>query len=809
MDLSKKIAAATLPLYWEIIDLKGEWQLSELVERSGMADPHSFRAHRRARRIAGYLVGEGGEMEKKRLTNLRFSLEENLYGPYFDKEIDADIQEHTLFILKFLEGEGRNQLKMLSFSSSYIADLIRESLQIFEEKYPSKRQLVLTIVSALLTPLRQSIGSCFATAPAILIQKEQPLQLLVDLLELAGTQKLLRVIDGHESAVPISPSVGLGDLLRPIQVDLTTFDSPALRAAFSRIEVEKLPFYDEYYQAKTPMQLIDLMLKNILNPKSSDFSAKRRAVLSTFRSFTHHALLKAWEYTIASFADYKIGFHKWNLSASCGFDPQEKGGIGELMISEIESKLESSNKKIQEIQGDYERAYDRVRMGESLLKQADSMSRMQQRKAELSSYMGEFYSLQEMRDRHQRDAEHLSKLFPVLIDNYSGRLEEEFQEVYDPEMGEFRSRQFEDSPAGFRLVYKHGRADPSTWTFINNAEEYQNSLRDFFLRVDAEMHDDFVTELTGRITGEITSEKFLSGAMKRVEGLHKKIRAAGGGDDEHSLTPWSYISGGTMQNLIQCYFGLSVKPQEESRPMKDATDLLIFYLDTLKGLSWKTLEKFSKDPKLGLLAFSPTHAYTLRPGLKPFQQGWLSEQFTYTWVRDEIIGKAQSFYVNDLTWEEQVILLELLGLLSSSLTKAKRSIPAFRRELAEAYGPNILDHVDSMVRRSLPFKEGKPFFRYLEEKRSKEKLFSNKLEKSEGPPQAILFADSNWSYYYFGFIYNPGTEKLELWRVDRSGLFGSPMSSWQKYFANSRPWGLLTDPIRRGPILPEWFSYKV
>ena len=333
-------------------------------------------------------------------------------------------------------------------------------------------------------------------------------------------------------------------------------------------------------------------------------------------------------------------------------------------------------------------------------------------------------------------------------------------------------------------------------------------MRDFFLRVEAEIREDFVTELTGRIIDRVLSEEFLSGAMKRVENLHKKVRAATGGE-EHLLTPWSYISGGTMQNLIQCYFGLETLPKEESRPMQDATDLLIFYLDTLKGLPWKNLGKFSKDPQLGLLAFSPTHAFTLRPGLKSFRQGWLSEQFTYTWVRDEIIGKAKAFYVKDLTWDEQRALLDLIELPSSSLSKAKRSIPSFRNELEGLFGSAVLDNVDRLIRQSLPFVNGKPFYQHLEEKRGEEELFSKELEKIGGPPEAILFADSNWSHYYFGFIYNPGTENLELWRVDRSGLFGSPMSSWQKYFANSRPWGLLTEPVRRGPILPEWFSYKV
>ncbi len=831
MAMAKKIEGSTLPLFWEIVDLKGEWRLSELFAYSGMTDSHLFRAHRRARRVAGHIVGDGGGIEKRRITALLTSLKENLYGPYPDQEIDGEIQEHLLSMLKFLETEGANQLKRLSYHGSYTADLIRESLQIFEEKYPSKRQLVLAVVSALLTPLRQSLGSCFATAPAILIQREQPMQLLFDLVELTGTQKLVRVVQGYDQSVPISPSVGLGDLLRPIQVDLSTFSSPALRAAFSRIGIEKLPFYDEYYKAKTPMQLIEMMLNQQLDVRGADFSVKRRAVLSAFRSFTHHALLKAWEYTIASFSESKTASHKWSLSASLGFDPKEKGGVGELMFSEIDTQLEGANKKLQEIQGDYERAYSRVQMGESLLKQADSMQRLNQRKAELSSYMGEFYSLQGMRDRHQREAEHLSKLFPFLVDTYTGRLEEEFQEVYDPEMGEFRSHLHEDSPAGFRLAYKHGRADPNTWTFIRNAEEYQNSLRDFFLRVESEMRGqveedksrDFITELTGRITRNIAEPEFVPGAMKRVENLHQKVRSAGGGT-RHSLTPWNYISGGTMKGLIQCYFGLEVEPKEESRRITSPTDLLTFYLDGLKGLSWKTLEKFAHNPKLGLLAFSPVHAFSLRPGLMPFREGWLSERFTYTWVRDEIIGKARDFYSKNLSWDEQQILIDILmreefpGIIKSQeLPKLSRSISTFRDEVAGIFStPHsrqlLFDGIDSVIRRSLPFQNGKPFYRYLREKQlTKKELFSAKLEKEKGPPEAILFADSNWSYYYLGFIYNPGTDSLELWRIDRSGLFGYPMSSWIAHLTEAceKPWGFLTEPVRHGPILPEWFSYRV
>ena len=40
-------------------------------------------------------------------------------------------------------------------------------------------------------------------------------------------------------------------------------------------------------------------------------------------------------------------------------------------------------------------------------------------------------------------------------------------------------------------------------------------------------------------------------------------------------------------------------------------------------------------------------------------------------------------------------------------------------------------------------------------------------------PQPILFADTNWVKDEFGFVVNPGTGKLELWRVDLLGPVGS------------------------------------
>ena len=63
-------------------------------------------------------------------------------------------------------------------------------------------------LSAWMCTLRQSIGSCFATAPAIIVHDEQPEQLLKDLNVLLSTGRSKRTYEGTEHSVPLSMSWG-------------------------------------------------------------------------------------------------------------------------------------------------------------------------------------------------------------------------------------------------------------------------------------------------------------------------------------------------------------------------------------------------------------------------------------------------------------------------------------------------------------------------------------------------------------------------------------------------------------------------
>jgi hypothetical protein len=62
-------------------------------------------------------------------------------------------------------------------------------------------------------------------------------------------------------------------------------------------------------------------------------------------------------------------------------------------------------------------------------------------------------------------------------------------------------------------------------------------------------------------------------------------------------------------------------------------------------------------------------------------------------------------------------------------------------------------------------------------------------------PHCLLFADTNWSGFYFGFVLGIKSSQLELWRVDKMGK-GFPMRAWNRFFSAENPqqWGVCIYP---------------
>ncbi|MBP9842163.1 MAG: hypothetical protein KBC64_07055 [Simkaniaceae bacterium] len=681
---------------------------------------------------------------------------------------------------------------------NHLAELyIRDALDLPDTYQITTTYVRRAVLSALLMPLRQSVGSCFATAPAIMIQNEQRERLLQDLFDLIYKGKLKRVIGGKEYIVPLCHTSGLGNLMKKVRGDYLT-------------GIELLPHVDEPHRFLTISAWIretlfkkyqigekDLLVKKEglfvvpppLNVKL--FFEEEAKIRREYCRLTEHALLKAWEYSIASFADYKVEFFRWNLYASLGFNHKDPGGIGELIYQHLQERLDHSNQETKNIHAEYEMSYNKLRSVEVLLARATGYDEARRLKAELQASLHHFHSLKEMRDESEYYAERFSRLYQFLMEAYASHLQEHFQEIFDPEVVDSSPSPYDDQPAGFRLVYKHGRSDSSQWTLIQDEETFVHALTNFFRMTENQIIDQCdwkkgkkeIEEVTTLVINYLRGDAFMPATLERLLRLHG-----------HERSPWFYLSGGSMHSLVKCYYAEENEIREESRVVDSPKDLFIFLLDIMKELPARVVEPFLDNPYKSLLMYSPSHAFLLRPGLYPFKQGWLDKGLSYIWIRDSIVDPAQRFYSQiELDFQKQKDLLYYLGLNKVEPSSRTLTLMDFRTLLSSYMSTAS---IDSFFRSAFPLMP-KEAFRgfpspptdFVPYKVYRDVTRDPKLEV----PVAPLFADTNWTGYFFGFVVNPATLDLELWRMDEEGFEGAPMDMWHSFFGKGE-WGVLTDP---------------
>ncbi len=929
----------------QLFDLEKETHLSLLFDLSGIQESLRFRALNRARRLSLALVDEKGEIRKSFLQNILSLFEKEGFLFYPGGTNDGLICEHIARFLRVLnDDEIIKSLKRFQkpLAHRWAETLVLETLGLNSSGSPTDAQIRAAVLCACLTPLRQNVGSCFATAPAILIQSDNIPLLLDDLHQLLATGKLKRTFAGVEYAVPLSPSSGIGELKK----NLITGD-PKAKAAFSpgliaaleaaglldpRRPIEEKgeaiqSLIQELSTGKKLFTVEDLIRRALLHKfslteedlekgrnieieqfKSSKmsigvsgfsrrldqlaaFNQKEKESRAAFKGVCDNALLRAWEFTIASLSEVKMEFSRWNLYSSLGLAPQESGGIGEVIHRRIDEKIDEINKKLQEYQTQYEIAFDQVRATEALLRNASSEADARRLQAEYQSRAYHMRSCLEMRDAIYSKGSNYSNLFSFLVKQYDEKFPEYFQEIYDAEMQDFQGDLYEDSPAGFRLVYKHGRPDPSLWTLIYDADQYIDSLLDFFSATQSEIAaactweggDGDVLEITSAIIAHIRSTTFLETALQRMAKAHQSPLLISPLANMHAIEkkPWAYTSGGTMTTLLKTYYCRESELFQEEKWVENESELLIFILDTLKSLPPKITDPYLKNPRKGMLMTSPTHAFLLLPAQEGFREGWKDDIFTYTWVRDEMFLPSQRFYSEmRLASSEQAFLLSrfcdqlppLVGHYLSQVFSAKEkklSVIEWRNHLLDALVQHskpekasqkqaLSDGLDAFLYHNLPLAQGKEWKvivrRILSDRMSDKveqvlKLFPDVPAPlitareirdtakgcyllSEGKlsldfdldhyvakharfvgsaqPTPLLFADTNWAGNYFGFIVNPGTGRLELWRLDRTLSHGVQMSQWKQWLNGTDPktWAIFTRPYEYEMSAPSFGIYR-
>jgi hypothetical protein len=927
--------------------------LSRRLDRSKIQESCSVRNILRTRMLANLLINEHGELELGKLAKVAEELKQHLYSLGPDRQYDAKRQAQILSCIETLRND-KDLVRLLKnvhkpYAHRFAEQIIRDTLQLPHHLSITDVHARRATLSAWLCTLRQNVGSCFATAPAIIVHDEQPAVFLTDIIELLGTGRIKRTFGGVEYSVPLSTSWGAGDLKKkfvvPLGAGLEESDiaySPGLMEAFESAELFSASSsyrqkYDETKHILTellrgigktgqslltsaeelirkaiqkklgiteeeikeiehrpkgimptsvliPMQRVDSNSQR-KNEAYSHFTALFQKACTAFKQLADNALLKSWEFSLASFAETKPQFTRWNLYSSLGLEAQQPGGIGQCIFGILKQKIEELNRKVQDIQSEYEQVYGQLKFIEGRVRSAGE-SELIYLKVEYQAKLSEFRTLEEIRDIHHYKANRISHLFDTLIDIYDELFPRYFQEVYDADMHDVSTGQYDDSPAGFRLLYKYGRSNTSQWTQIKNEHEFIECLGSFFVNTEVEIAampemeglDRELSEIITAIVTHIKTKEFLETALFRMAAAHHTPIMKDPLDhlDQIDKKPWAYTSGGAMPSLVSCYWKREQRPSEVSRWVENPMELLVFLIDTLKQIHPKDLQDALKIRNKSLLMHSPTHAFLLKPTIPLFMETWQQEAFTYTYVRDTIVRPMERF--SDLMVLDEEMMRFLMDQLEVLVPEPYRHY--FRRASIHFHGSmspkdfretlfdcvegkrgmqhtggeilsaneidstlfsllplfpidelnNRLEHIyeripgigPDVIAACLEMREELPQpiggSQIVSAKSLQEiakALLSLAIGETSTPvdyhwhvcqaareqgyalPTPLIFADTNWVKEEFGFVVNPGTGKLELWRLGYTGMEGSPMSNWEQWLNGSRrdiPWGVYTKP---------------
>ena len=776
--------------------------ISRRLDATQIQEGCSVRNNLRTRRLALQLVGEDGKLAKDRLARAIPAIEKHLYSLGPGRHHDYRRNEHILRVLTALRESPQLQTVFHSISKPYgnpPADaLIRDTLQLDPQSAVKDREARQATLAAWLCYLRQNVGSCFATAPAIIVHDQQPEQFLIDIRDLLATGRLTRTFGGVQYSVPLSASWGAGDLKRPFvchpdpdQAKTPIWESPGLIVALTRVGIldAKVPlprrvqqckrFLVQLYgddpaidgpftcSAEEMIQKLVMRHMEVTEKDLEEYETRPRAMIHSglmmqssggggkgkrirefydtveeahraFKSLTDNALLKAWEFSVASFAEVKPSLSRYNMYHSLGLGSDDEGGIGQALYTELKAKVDTFNAESQEYQEIYEQMYVQVKHVEGRLRRA-SEQEAQYLKGEYRNRVREMDHYQRLRDDASTKAQRFANLFETLISLYDTKFVEHFQEVYDPDIHEVDVGPYDDSPAGFRLLYKAGRTHTSQWERIDSPNQFVDALAGFFVATEQDIAhsghydgiEDDVAALITTLVSHVKTQGFLTSAFDRMARAHNAhpIKDPLNNLDKVPKKPWVYTSGGTMGSLVSAYFCLDGKPAESDRWVENESELLAFLVDTVKQMPDKDSDLFIDDPNRSLLIHSPTHAFLLKPGGAVFGSGWQSEDYTYTWIRDQAVTPTERMI--DRIQLDDAMIAKLLEMLRESLpkeyhhyfNKAFYRVPRsmgctdFRRFVVDTiertrnlrYGARPVisaDEVDAMLYRQLPMTRG-------------------------------------------------------------------------------------------------------
>lgn len=801
---------------------------TKYLEAAGYKEAESFFAFSLSQVIAELFFDEAGKFQKVDLEELFSSLSlQRIYQAEYIKFVTQKIGQ--------IEREKALQTYFLRLTlplaSPWIEEMVRSSLSPPPVKLTNRKARV-ALMAAILCPLRQNIGSCFATAPCLFVQYSQTGLLIKDLFDLLTLGFLRKSGEEGDLKIPASVILGKGDLLITVEnkeqlkfhmgwikalESLSLIDSKAsLGEKIS--EMEKRISRLDVHGKKLGEVFTEMVSFGKKEPHPRDVAASER----TLSHFSQNILMKMWEYTVASFVDGFSRYTKGQLIISLGLEQSEPLGIGKVIYDSLQQALDEKNKKLEENTREINELRIQISNSEKLLQHVDSDDKYRRLKSQLEYYYQKEAFLLHDRELEGEVSTKITELYSLLCEQITFHLPLYYIEIYDPSLIEKNPTPFEDGAAGFRLVYKHGRADPSVWTEIQTTQDFKNTLQEFFISLEQIVRSqlekvsiEFLDRVMQKIHALLSEEEFYIACKNRIDLYEQKYPSG-----KKMITIWSYLSGGTIHTLLEGYFGLPKKPSELIFTPENPRELCLELIEWMKEESYKVCEEVKQDPLQGFLFYSPEHVFLFQPGNPSFVPTWDNREFTYTYVRDRFTDSSQGFYQSiRLTSGEQSYLYdkamkqgwapfapEKLFIEGASLIEFTREHLEGLDFLAQTLFYNHLPLVSkkdlekvfpSQERINGPFIDLKEWLStqfllgLMDEKETLDKV--RKAGLLPAPP--FIFADTNWHQTKFAFLTGPLSGQIELWRLSTNGLLGSPMSQWDKYFGMKKTpssWGLFT-----------------
>jgi len=527
-------------------------------------------------------------------------------------------------------------------------------------------------LAAFLTEIRQTIGSCFATAAGQYIREKDPMQFFKDLESILYLGGLKRVFEGQELNAPALLNIGEGELHTEVlrletrrTLALIIFDALSQILNDKKITLlsiwhfvkkgsqtttlheELAQFFQEHFAIPAPIWKEHFAP---VNPPYDSYWLKVQeswqAAKAYVSGYMQNPLLKAWEYALASFSDVKLEFTHWNSFLALGLDSREPKGLSVFLHKALQKRVDELTEQVEEIQKDIQTTGGYIQSLQMRARSATSESDLARMQSSVRGQESRYYRLRaELRDLQMR-IQNLAKVLPVLIQSLSKKFQSYFQEVYDPSLAQSeQGRLRDDRIAGFCLAQKRGLTDPSLWTLIKTQEAYEVSLSQFFQSYFAEMshlpeleqvHSKDLSFISNAIHQFVSQPDFIQDAIHRCK--RKKERNF----DDSLFTPWSYLSGGSLNQVLEVYYSKEEAFEEMEKMPRSNEELMAFFIESAFELDFKDQEASRQFPLVGgrFLMSAPEHSCLFQPGSKGFLASWSKEQFPFTWIRDCVIAPS-------------------------------------------------------------------------------------------------------------------------------------------------------------------------